>query len=53
MDWKNWKPWALTFLSAGTALMIAGDRKLGFILATVAGVLFEIANIKTGGKYFD
>lgn len=53
MNWKNWKPWALTFLSAGTALMVAGDKKIGFVLAAIAGVLFGIANAKNGGKYFD
>lgn len=53
MDFKNWKPWALIFLSAGTALMLAGDKKLGFILAIIAGILFEIANAINGGKYFD
>ena len=53
MDFKNWKPWALMALSAGTALMLTGNRKIGFILAVIAGVLFEIANWKSGGKYFD
>lgn len=53
MDFKNWKPWALMFSSAGAALMIAGNKKLGFALALTAGILFEIANLKNGGKYFD
>ena len=53
MDFMNWKPWALIFLSAGAALMLSGDKKLGFILVTIAGVLFEIANAINGGKYFD
>lgn len=53
MDWKNWKPWALMFASAGVALMIAGNKKIGFCLMVVAGILFEIANAMGGGKYFD
>lgn len=53
MDFKNWKPWSLMLVSAGAALMLAGDKKLGFALAVTAGILFEIANFKNGGKYFD
>lgn len=53
MDFMNWKPWALIFLSAGAALMLAGDKKLGFGLVVMAGILFEIANALGGGKYFD
>lgn len=53
MNFQNWKPWALMFASAGSALMIAGNKKIGFCLVVVAGILFEIANGMNGGKYFD
>lgn len=53
MRFDNWKPWALMALSAGSALIIAGNKKIGFGLLVVAGILFEIANALNGGKYFD
>lgn len=53
MRFDNWKPWALALSSVGGTLMITGNKKLGFSLVVLAGIMFEIANALGGGKYFD